>query len=81
MFRMLSIPATRRLNDAQVRPHLTESRKSPALDPRPAGAPIICEMERIRMMREQRRRNVWRSYCQTQETAPQIDVTPDSPTP
>lgn len=83
MVRMLSIPATKRLTDScGVRPHAPVGRKYPVLDPRPAGYPVVSEEERIRLLREQRRRNLWRKLCLTQEIdSPAADLYPDNPAP
>jgi len=77
-YRMLSIPVTVRLTDGAVKRHEVKVRRSPAAPTGVSGVPIISEGERIRLMREQRFRNIWRSRFKTYdvnpEPSPQLDA-------
>lgn len=82
MYRMLSIPVTSRLTAPEgVKPRIQTARKSPAIASGPIGAPAISEVDRIRLMREQRRRNAWRSHCMTKEVGGEMEPSQDSPAP
>lgn len=69
-YRMLRIPTTARISDSGgVRPKTPVVKRSEAIANTPVGAPPISEGERMKLLREQRIRNSWRTYCQTHAVA------------